>query len=230
MDLSKIEFRNGTLYLHQRKGVDTLKKRPGSFPENPALRVEHRESVLSKHINTRRIVLLAPLTHKLLDRDFRNILALELKIGKPTMTVKLVPDTESVGHPHAVIKIKTPTGEKWILDPVGCVYGFREVLVPYWMYMRDKRCRIVATKAYTRMATEDLDQDLTNSGSDRQEQTRLLHERGARWYLITLLKNGLEKSMLDGAPELFEQRVISFRRTVRAAMISYSQMFINVFL
>lgn len=66
VDLTKIEYRDGVLYLHQnQRPVSSLSKR-GPFPNHITDNIDHKEAALLKSQSTAAMSLLGPLTRKLL--------------------------------------------------------------------------------------------------------------------------------------------------------------------
>ena len=66
VDLTKIEYRDGVLYLHQnQRPASSLSKR-GPFPNHITVNIEHKEAALLKSQSTAAMSLLGPLTRKLL--------------------------------------------------------------------------------------------------------------------------------------------------------------------
>jgi hypothetical protein len=66
VDLTKIEYRDGVLYLHQNQRSVSSQSKRGPFPYHITDNLEHKEAALVKSQSTAAIALLGPLTRKLL--------------------------------------------------------------------------------------------------------------------------------------------------------------------
>ncbi|KAK8039698.1 hypothetical protein PG993_008109 [Apiospora rasikravindrae] len=76
---------------------------------------------------------------------------------KPLIRTQLVPGPDSTAYPHSVFKVGL-SSESWVLDPAGCQYGFREVLVLYNTYLLGRQGTILAgPEPYHWTETKDLD-------------------------------------------------------------------------
>ncbi|KAJ7065967.1 hypothetical protein B0H15DRAFT_895926 [Mycena belliarum] len=157
--LARIELREGVLYLY-RHPSKKISLRP--FPGHLTTSVEHKEAALTHNQCTLAQSLLGPLARKLLAGVASPIETLDLHIGKPLVPTVLVEahnNQNSGGGPHTMLKVGVhSSGETWIVDPAGCQYGFRDVLIPYDRYFEEKACTIVSPpKAYLAHETTDLE-------------------------------------------------------------------------
>lgn len=66
VDLTKIEYRDGVLYLHQNQRSVSSQSKRGPFPNHMTDNIEHKEAALVKSQSTAATALLGPLTRKLL--------------------------------------------------------------------------------------------------------------------------------------------------------------------
>ncbi|KGO44271.1 Zinc finger, MYND-type [Penicillium expansum] len=66
VDLTKIEYRDGVLYLHQNQRPVSSQSKRGPFPNHMTDNIEHKEAALVKSQSTAAMALLGPLTRKLL--------------------------------------------------------------------------------------------------------------------------------------------------------------------
>lgn len=67
IDLTKIELKDGTLYLYQNQRPITARAKRGPFPLNLTTNIEHKEAALANNQCTTAMALLGPLTRKLLE-------------------------------------------------------------------------------------------------------------------------------------------------------------------
>jgi hypothetical protein len=148
----------------------------------------------------------------------------DLVIGKPLVPAKLVPGPDSDGCPHTVLKVgRLSAAEEWIIDTTGCQYGFRDVLIPFETYLRDKVCRIVnEPTTYDATETKDLDYQLTFPFLNKfraQRQDRKL-ERRARLHFAVFVDTRVSKDILDGSEADFQDKLGSFSDEVKLHMSS----------
>lgn len=66
VDLTKIEYRDGVLYLHQNQRSVSSQSKRGPFPNHLTGNIEHKEAALVKSQSTAAMALLGPLTRRLL--------------------------------------------------------------------------------------------------------------------------------------------------------------------
>jgi hypothetical protein len=66
VDLTKIECRDGVLYLHQKQRPVSSQSKRGPFPNHMTDNIEHKEAALVKSQSTAAMALLGPLTRRLL--------------------------------------------------------------------------------------------------------------------------------------------------------------------
>lgn len=66
VDLTKIELKNGILYLHQRQRHVTALSKRGLFPDHLTTNINHKEAALANNQCTLAMALLGRLTQKLL--------------------------------------------------------------------------------------------------------------------------------------------------------------------
>jgi hypothetical protein len=66
VDLTKIEYRDGVLYLHQNQRPVLSRSKRGPFPNHMTDNIEHKEAALVKSQSTAAMALLGPLTRRLL--------------------------------------------------------------------------------------------------------------------------------------------------------------------
>ncbi|CAI7643443.1 unnamed protein product [Penicillium crustosum] len=159
VDLTKIEYRDGALYLHQSQRSVSSQSKRGPFPNHLTDNIDHKEAALVKSQSTAATALLGPLTRKLLGGVPLKIETIVVNIGRPWVPTRLVPGPDIHGGPHTVLKIeRVESNETWIIDTTGCQYGFRDVLVPFGKYIHDNECRILSgPRIYDACETQDLD-------------------------------------------------------------------------
>lgn len=148
---------------------------------------------------------------------------MDVHIGKPLIPSKLVPGPDARDVPHTVLKVgRLFSNEAWIVDTVGCQYGFREVLVPFEKYLADKSCQIVSDPAlYDATETKDLDYFSTlpflNKTRARREDRKL--ERQARLHFAVFVNTRLSKDILDGSAAEFRDKLDNFAYGLKMHML-----------
>ncbi|KAK7747096.1 hypothetical protein SLS62_009252 [Diatrype stigma] len=160
VDLTKIEFRDGILYLHQKLHHATSRGYRGPFPAHITTDNEHKEAALANNQCTASMAILSRLTWKALAGLTSTVELMDIRIGKPLVPTRLTPLEGLPGDaPHTVLKVRQlRSNEDWILDPAGCQYGFRVALAPFQKYLDDHKCQIISPPThYDWTETEDLD-------------------------------------------------------------------------
>lgn len=66
LDLTKIEFNDGALFLHHKPRSISSGPKRGPFPDQITENIEHKQAALLKNQSTTAMALLGPLTRKLL--------------------------------------------------------------------------------------------------------------------------------------------------------------------
>ena len=126
--------------------------------------------------------------------------------------------------PHTVLKVcRLFANEAWIVDIAGCQYGFREVLVPFEKYLRDKSCQIVnEPTTYDATETKDLDYFSTlpflNKARAQREDAKL--ERQARLHFAVFVDKQVGKDILDGSGAEFKGKLDNFVHELRLHMLN----------
>ena len=149
---------------------------------------------------------------------------LDIHIGKPLIPTKLVPGPDSSDMPHTVLKVgRLLTNEAWIIDIAGCQYGFREVLVPFEKYLRDKSYQIVnEPTTYDATETKDLDYFSTlpflNKTRAQREDAKL--ERQARLHFAGFVDTHVSKDILDGSGAEFKGKLDNFVHKLKLHMLN----------
>lgn len=149
---------------------------------------------------------------------------MDLQVRNPQTLTKLVPGPDSSDCPHTVLKVgRSFSNEAWILDAAGCQYGFREVLVPYELYLADKLCRISnEPTTYDANETKDLDYFSTlpfmNKTRAQREDREL--ERQARLHFAVFVKTRVEKNILNGSVAEFKDNLSSFAHDLKSHMFN----------
>ncbi|KAJ7769529.1 hypothetical protein B0H16DRAFT_1779247, partial [Mycena metata] len=101
--LTKIELRDGVLFLHRQLFANASPRR---FPQHLTTNMAHKEAALTHNQCTLALALLGPLARKLLADIASFIQHLDLAIGQPVLSTKLVEGgTDSSGAPHTVLKV-----------------------------------------------------------------------------------------------------------------------------
>ncbi|KAK4158408.1 hypothetical protein C8A00DRAFT_39382 [Chaetomidium leptoderma] len=225
LDLTKIEFRDGILYLHQKP---TVRRKRCIFPSHLVNNPEHREAALANNQCTTAIALLGRLTRKLLSGVASTIEMMDINIGKPLVPTKLIPNPSGLDSrdcPHTVLRVRR-ADETWILDTTGCQYGFRDVLIPYQKYLADKECRIVnEPTTYDATETKDLDFFSTLPFMNRtrcQREDREL-ERRARLHFAVFVDTRVSKDMLDGSAAEIKAASDGFADELKSHMVDFTK-------
>ncbi|OJJ98501.1 hypothetical protein ASPACDRAFT_45014 [Aspergillus aculeatus ATCC 16872] len=195
--LTKIDLRDGTLYLHQEA-------------RDPGTRCTAAMALLSGLIRG----LLA-------DMDTR-IEFIDLQIEKKPRPTRLVPGPDPTGCPHTVLVVTMRlSGEKWVLDPTGGQYGYREGLVPFARYLDEREARPWGSPVpYDATETSDLDflVGLPRLGARRRD---LEVERRARVHFAGFVRYSVGKEMLAGTAEEFEKRLEGFNMRLKAHLLEF---------
>ncbi|KAL4947169.1 hypothetical protein BDW69DRAFT_190442 [Aspergillus filifer] len=153
------------------------------------------------------------MTRSLLKNVTKKIEVVETEVSNPKITVVVVPDeTATEEHPHAIIKVTLRSGEEWVLDPNGPLYGFDEVCMPYEKYMASRCRRIVkGPTPYTAQATDDLDSFLIHPFLvDDQKRAKLHQERAVRLHFNAMVLEGVKMHLMSGTPTDFRANCIGF--------------------
>jgi hypothetical protein len=245
IDLTKIEEKDGMLYLHQKQRSVTAHVKRGPFPNHLTTNVQHKEAALTIDQCTTAMALQSRLTRKLLAGKHYRLLhissarrflhstgvcstmeILDMYIGKPLLQPMLIPGPDLKDCPHTLIKVGLPyTMESWIIDTAGCQYGFREFLIPFNKYIADKHCQLLgAPTAYNWTETKDLDYFSTLSAMNKsraQKQDREV-ERKARLHFANFIDTYVGADMLDGSTSEFNEKLASFGNMLKTHMLSCS--------
>ncbi|KAF5650131.1 zinc finger MYND-type [Fusarium tjaetaba] len=227
IDLTKIEAKDGMLYLYQNQRSVTSRVKWGSFPDHLTSNVQHREAALTINQCTLATALLSRPTKKLLTGVNSNAEVLDIRIGKPLLPPKLIPGPDLSNCPHTVIKVRLlSTKELWIIDTAGCQYGFREVLVLFDKYIADKACQVVGTPTtYNWTETKDLDYFSTlpfMNNSRAQKQDREV-ERKARLHFADFVDRHVSVNILDGSALDFSNKLASLVERLKIHMLSFAE-------
>jgi len=224
VDLTKIEFQDGVLCLHQNQRPITTRSKRGLFPVHLTTNIDHKEAALANNQCTTAMALLGRLTRKLLEGVASTIEVLDIHVGKPLIPTKLVPGPDSSDMPHTVLKVgRLFANEAWILDTAGCQYGFREVLVPFEKYLADKSGQILnEPTTYDATETKDLDFFSTlpflNRTRAQREDKKL--ERQARLHFAVFVNTHVCKDILDGSAAEFKDKLDSFVHELKLHMLN----------
>ncbi|KAL4967022.1 uncharacterized protein BDV14DRAFT_198484 [Aspergillus stella-maris] len=213
IDLERIEFKDNTVYMYQKEGTGVGEREPGPFPADVTSNDSLREVALCKYTAGRAISLLGPMTRSLLKKVTKKIEVIEIEVSNPEITVVVVPDeTPTEEHPHDIIKITLRSGEEWVLDPNGLLYGFKEVCMPYGKYMAS-RCRqiVKGPTPYTAQSTDDLDSFLIRPFSvDDRKRAELYREREVRLHFNAMVLEGVKMHLMSGLPNEFRANCVGF--------------------
>ncbi len=139
---------------------------------------------------------------------------MDLNIGKPLVRTKLIIpllEIASGAPPHTVLKVRRLRPEEdWVIDPAGCQYGFRAVLVPFRQYLADHECRVASPPNHYRWTeTKDLDYYRTLPFAAVEPQDDTL-EREARLHYAEFVdkhfgeNNSTLRALLDGPAAQFQ--------------------------
>ncbi|KAJ5795448.1 uncharacterized protein N7518_003988 [Penicillium psychrosexuale] len=223
VDLTKIEYRDGVLYLHQnQRPVSSLSKR-GPFPNHITDIIDHKEAALLKSQSTAAMSLLGPLTRKLLGEVSLKIETMVVNIGRPRVPTRLVPGPDLYGGPHAVLKIeRMERNETWIIDTTGCQYGFRDVLVPFAKYFIDNECRILdGPRVYDACETKELGYLSTlhvfNKTKAQRQDMRL--ERLTRHHFAVFIYMSVHDNFLLDSGASYKGKIDRFVNELKTHMV-----------
>ncbi|KAK2470321.1 hypothetical protein H9L39_17938 [Fusarium oxysporum f. sp. albedinis] len=212
IDLTKIEEKDGILYLYQNQRSITAHVKRGPFPNHLTTNVQHKEAALTINQCTAAMALLGRLTRKLL-------------AGKNSRVCTLLPDPDLKDCPHTVIKVGLLyTTESWTIDTAGCQYGFREVLVLFNKYIADKCCQLLGDPTtHNWTETKDLDCFSTlpiMNKSRAQKHDREL-ERKARFHFADFVDRHVGADILDGSASEFNDQLATFENMLKTHMLSF---------
>ncbi|KAF5634667.1 hypothetical protein F52700_5860 [Fusarium sp. NRRL 52700] len=227
IDLTKIEAKDGMLYLYQKPRAVTSRVKWGPFPSHLTSNVQHKEAALTINQCTKATALLSRLTSKLLTGVQSDAEVLDIRIRKQLLPPKLIPGPELSDCPHTVIKITLlSTNELWVIDTAGCQYGFREVLVPFKKYMADKAYQVEGVPTtYNWTETKDLDYFSTlpiMNTSRAQKQDREV-ERKARLHFADFVDKHVNANILDGSASEFGNKLDSLVEELKVHMQSFAE-------
>ncbi|KAJ5960290.1 uncharacterized protein N7479_007440 [Penicillium vulpinum] len=224
VDLTKIEYRDGVLYLHQNQRSVSSQSKRGPFPNHMTDNIKHKEAALVKSQSTAAIALLGPLTRKLLRGMSLKLETMVINIGNPRVPTRLVPGPDLHGGPHTVLKIEClESNETWIIDPTGCQYGFQDVLVPFGKYLIDNECRILGgPRIYDMYETRDLDylstlHIFTKTKAQRQDM-RL--ERLTRHHFAVFIYLSAHDRLLVGSGADYKKNLDRFITELKTHMVN----------
>ncbi|KGO71810.1 hypothetical protein PITC_028130 [Penicillium italicum] len=223
MDLTKIEYLDGVLYLHQNQRPVSSQSKRRPFPSHMTDNIDHKEAALVKSQSTAAMALLGPLTRKLLRGIPLKIETMAINIGRPRVPTRLVPGPDLHGGPHTVLKIgRLDSDETWIIDITGCQFGFRNVLVPFVKYFLDNECRILnGPRIYDACETTDLDYLSTlhvfNKTEARRQDMRL--ERLTRRHFAVFIYMNVHDDFLVGYGADHKRKIDRFVSELKAHMV-----------
>ncbi|KAJ5163472.1 uncharacterized protein N7500_007574 [Penicillium coprophilum] len=223
VDITRIEYRGGVLYLHQNQRTVASRSKRGPFPNYMTDNIEHKEAALVKSQSTAAMALLGPLTRKLLRGMPLRIETIVVNIRRPRVPTRLVPGPDLHGGPHMVLKItRLDSDEEWIIDTTGCQYGFRDVLVPSVRYLTDTECRVLTgPRIYGACETKDLDYLSTlhifNKTKAQRQDMRL--ERLTRHHFAVFVSRNVDDKLLMGSGADFKRKIDHFVKDLKAHMV-----------
>ncbi|RSL51721.1 hypothetical protein CEP54_011274 [Fusarium duplospermum] len=223
MELTKVEFQDDTLFIHQKmRDIEDRAKR-GPFPSDATNNVDHKEAVLLNSQCTMAVSLLCPLTRKLLSEVASTLQVADLDMGKPLLNVKFVP-SPMIAVPHTVVAVRFPgLNEQWIIDVTGAQYGFKEVLMPFWKYLGVHGCQQLGESwDYDLSAEWDIDnisniECLTRSQAQRDD---LELERKIRKHFYAFVDEKIDRDLLKGTDYQFQVKLTVAIEDLRAHMLS----------
>ncbi|KAL8950014.1 MAG: hypothetical protein Q9222_003923 [Ikaeria aurantiellina] len=225
IDLTKIEFKDGVLCLHQNQRHNTTQTKRGLFPAHLTTNVDRKEAALVNNQCTTAMALSGRLTWMLLQGVASTIEVLDLHIGKPLVPTKLIPGPDSAGWPHTVLKVRSSAREVSIIDPAGRQYGFEEVLVSLEKYIADKSCKTPKEPtAYDWTETKDVDFFSTlpfmNKTKAQRDDNKL--ERRIRLHFAAFVDTRVTKDILDGPLAEFKGKLDNFVQELKSHMLNFN--------
>ncbi|KAJ5774381.1 hypothetical protein N7457_009277 [Penicillium paradoxum] len=223
VDLTKVEFKDGVLSLHQNPRPISSGPKHAPFPAHMFNSIEHKEAALVHNQCTAATALLGPLTRRILRGVPFVIETMDIIVQNPPLTTKLIPDVGSHSGTHTVLKIRERgNNDTWIIDTTGCQYGFRDLLVPFNKYFMDKECQVLdAPFAYDAFETKDLDYYsmfpcFTRMKTQRKEM-RL--ERQTRHHFAVFVAKTVGDNFLGGSDIDFEATIDLFVNGLKSHMV-----------
>lgn len=235
IQLTKIEFQDGVLHLHQKQRHIAAPCIRGPFPDHLTTNAEHREAALAFNQCTAAMSLLGRLVQKLLAGNINEhpqcihlgnavlthltdvtstIELLDLRLERRITPAKLVPGPDATSCLHTVLKVRrSSANETWIIDATGCQYGFRDVLVPFDRYIAERECRSLAEPVpYNATETKDLDYFTTLPFMNRTPALveNMKQERQSRLHFAEFVKTGVSQDLLDGSNSDFKDKLDRF--------------------
>ena len=147
----------------------------------------------------------------------------------PALVVELVPNpisTREEHEQHMVLMVKylianDGSNEEWILDVVGCRYGFQDLLIPSWRYMHNNARQLVNQCSYNGTEMRDLDliyRDQSGVQSQAWQET-LAFERRARGFFAAFVDKWASKDILNGSDGEFEEQTDEFVRVLKVCVL-----------
>lgn len=123
----------------------------------------------------------------------------------------------------------TKAKEKWVIDAIGCQYGFEETLVPLARYLEQRTVGgINSSWAFEEYhETYDLDQPEIRFAPCIEARHEMALDRLARLHFAKLVKDKIHKegdkfskNLISGLDKEFGEKVACFSQEVRAHMIN----------
>ena len=156
---------------------------------------------------------------------------LVVHIDNPLMRIKLTPrkPVTDVDECMTVLKVETLLANKaWVLDITGCQHGFKDMLVPYNIYLADDACRTIISgpSPYLQTQTNDLDWLLScdpfpNEAQVQKEDRKM--ERQDRLHFAEFVNTRVKKDILDGSTAVFKTRLDSFVFALRWRVLQFGR-------
>jgi len=137
-----------------------------------------------------------------------------------------MPEPPAINCPHTLLKVTLPSGEEWMVDPAGSQYGFRDALLPYERYMREKRCQVVSQPSiYSWTETRDLDyfDTIPQMNVTRRHREGRKLEREARKHFVAFVDANAARELLEGSVVVFESAFGSFVDSLGVHMLGFGR-------
>ncbi|CAG7561445.1 unnamed protein product [Fusarium equiseti] len=227
-NLIKIEPREKSLILKlSRKRCSPPK--PIKFPDHLTSNVEHKEAALFKRMGLKTLCVLGPMTRTLLEGIACTLEIVRVKVTNPPYPAILDPaDPKGFytfmdpGEHMIVVATLWRSNEKWVIDITGCQFGFKGALFPFEKYITEKHCTIIGTLgSYTQNETWDQENIMSLLGSPPPEQRAFIaKEMEDRRHFAALVKEHVNRSLIEGSDAEFEAKVVDFSQKVKTHMSS----------
>ncbi|KAI0851673.1 hypothetical protein F5Y00DRAFT_259160 [Daldinia vernicosa] len=239
LPLTEVKLEEGVLHflLEPRKILDHPWQRP--FPSNLRISPQHKEAVLANNHCATVTSLPPPLVHYLfgvikaeysiVQAAVKPILPWKLEWVHNSKGERRHMTSDNVLHIFVVVYLR---GEGWVVDTMGCQFGFPDVLVPLDNYF-NTRIKVVPLEPVPPTENKTCDQEvfgrkLLLSDAETQRLKAAHVVAGLKHFAEYIrVRFGLFRStrpaeeFLSGAPEEFQVKLAQFESDLKVHMISF---------